>query len=174
MEHLVQSIVIFVENNQAWLIPIVFLLAFGESLAFVSLFLPATVILVALSALIGKSGIGMTNILWVWFAAGAGGSLGYWASYLIGYYFKDDVHKIWPFSRRPEMLPKGRAFFDKWGALGVFFGHFFGPVRAVVPVIAGTFAMPQLMFQIANISSAFLWAGGVLVLPLFGVRWFAH
>ncbi len=174
MEHLVNSIVTFVENNQAWLIPITFLLAFGESLAFVSLFLPATVILVAISALMGKSGIGITNIVWVWFAAGAGGSLGYWVSYLIGYYFKDDVHKIWPFSSRPEMLVRGREFFEKWGAPGVFLGHFFGPVRAVVPVVAGTFAMPQLAFQVANISSAFLWATGVLILPLFGVRWFAH
>jgi membrane protein DedA with SNARE-associated domain len=172
MEHLIHNIIVFIENNQAWLIPITFLLAFGESLAFLSLFLPATVILVAISALIGKSGIGMSNIFWVWFAAGAGGSLGYWVSYLIGRYFKDDVGKIWPFSRRPEMLEKGRTFFDKYGTLGVFLGHFFGPVRAVVPVVAGTFAMPQLAFQAANISSAFLWAAGVLVLPLFGVRWF--
>jgi membrane protein DedA with SNARE-associated domain len=168
----IQAIVAFIELNQRWVIPITFLLAFGESLAFISLVLPSTVILVAISALLGKTGIGPVQIFWVWFAAGFGGALGYWASYLIGAWFKDDVTKIWPFSTRPEMLVRGREFFDRWGTLGVFLGHFFGPVRAVVPVIAGMLAMKQLPFQLANISSAFLWAFGVLVLPLFGVRFF--
>lgn len=47
----------FVRVHEAWAIPIVFILAFGESLAFLSLLLPATVILLGLGALIGESGI---------------------------------------------------------------------------------------------------------------------
>jgi len=54
---------------------------------------------------------------------------------------------------------------------GVFLGHFFGPIRAVIPVIAGMAAMRQIPFQIANISSAFLWAGGVIVPSFFGLKW---
>ena len=172
LDPIVMSVIAFVEQNQAWLIPITFLLAFGESLAFISLILPSTVILVAISALLGKTNVGTVHIFFIWLAAGLGGGLGYWASYVIGVWFKDDVGKIWPFRTRPEMLVRGRAFFDKWGALGVFLGHFFGPVRAVVPVIAGSLAMKQQPFQLANFSSAFLWAAGVLVLPLYGVRWF--
>ena len=172
MEHLTQNVIEFVRQNQAWMGPITFLLAFGESLAFVSLVLPATVILVAIDGMLGAGGISVASLGWVWFAAGLGGSLGYWVSYLIGWYFKDDVDKIWPFSTRPEMLKQGREFFDKWGTLGVFFGHFFGPVRAVVPVVAGTLAMKQVPFQIANISSAFLWAAGVIILPVLGVKFF--
>lgn len=166
--------VAFLEANQAWIIPITFLLAFGESLAFISLILPSTVILVAISALLGKSNLGGMHIFFIWLAAGIGGSLGYWVSYLLGWWFKDDVVKIWPFSSRPEMLVRGREFFDKWGAIGIFLGHFFGPVRAVIPVVAGMLVMRQLPFQVANISSAFLWALGVLVLPLYGIRWLAH
>ena len=169
---IIDAAIVFVEQNQRWIIPITFLLALGESLAFVSLILPSTVILVAISSLLGKSGIEPLQIFWVWLAAGLGGSLGYWISYVIGAYFKDDVSKIWPFSRRPEMLVRGRNFFDKWGTLGVFLGHFFGPVRAVIPVVAGTLAMRLIPFQIANFSSAFIWAFGVMVLPLYGVRWF--
>ena len=172
LEPVVSATIGFIEANQSWIIPITFLLAFGESLAFISLILPSTVILVAISALLGKTNVGMAHIFFIWLAAGLGGSLGYWISYLIGAWFKDDVQKIWPFSRRPEMLVQGRAFFDKWGTIGIFLGHFFGPVRAVIPVIAGSLAMRQLPFQLANITSAFLWAAGVLVLPLYGVRWF--
>jgi membrane protein DedA with SNARE-associated domain len=53
----------------------------------------------------------------------------------------------------------------------VFLGHFFGPIRAVIPVIAGMAAMRQIPFQIANITSAFLWAGGVIAPSFFGVAW---
>lgn len=171
MEHLAQSIIAFVEQNQAWIAPITFLLAFGESLAFVSLILPSTVILVFIAGLIGGAGVGVATIFWVWIAAGVGGALGYSVSYWVGAYFKDDIDKVWPFRSRPEMLVRGRDFFEKWGTWGVFFGHFFGPVRAVIPVVAGSFAMRQLPFQIANISSAFLWAAGVLILPIIMARY---
>jgi len=41
-------------------------------------------------------------------------------------------------------------------------GRFFGPLRASVPLAAGIFSMPYWQFQIANFSSAFLWAGVLL------------
>src|SRR5690606_12359109 len=123
----------FVRENETWAAPIVFLLAFGESLAFLSLIVPATFILVGIGGLIGASGVQLWPIV---IAAGLGGSLGYALSYWIGLYFKDEIHKYWPFRAYPEMIPRGQAFFDKYGALGVFFGHFFGPVRAVIPVVA--------------------------------------
>jgi membrane protein DedA with SNARE-associated domain len=171
MEHLANSVIEFVRSNQSWMVPIAFLFAFGESLAFISLVLPSTVILVAIAGLIGAAGISFTSFVPVWLAAGIGGALGYALSYWIGYYFKDDIDKIWPFKTRPEMLQRGREFFHRWGTLGVFLGHFFGPVRAVIPVVAGTFGMQQIPFQIANISSAFLWAAGVLILPMVGGQW---
>jgi membrane protein DedA with SNARE-associated domain len=55
----------------------------------------------------------------------------------------------------------------------VFLGHFFGPIRAVIPVVAGMFAMPQLPFQIANATSAFIWAAGVIA-PAFFLVMFEH
>ena len=72
----------------------------------------------------------------------------------------------WPFSTRPHLITQAEEFFETYGAFGVFLGHFFGPVRAVIPVVAGMFNMPQLPFQIANILSAFTWAVGVIA-PAF-------
>jgi hypothetical protein len=43
-------------------------------------------------------------------------------------------------------LSEVRPFFDRWGAAGVFLGHFLGPVRAIIPVIAGIYALPQWQF----------------------------
>lgn len=169
MQEYTDLVVQFVREHEAWAAPIAFLLAFAESLAFISLFVPSTVILVGIGALIGASG--GVALLPVVIAAGIGGSLGYALSYWIGYYFKDEIRGMWPFRNYPEMIERGQQFFDKYGALGVFFGHFFGPVRAVIPVIAGMYEMRQIPFQIANISSAFLWAAGVISPSFLGMQW---
>ena len=162
-----ETVIAFVRAHEAWAAPIVFLLAFGESLAFLSLLLPATVILLAIGGMIGASGI---QFLPVWIAAVTGSIAGYALSYWIGLYFKDDIGKIWPFSKYPGMIPRGRAFFQKYGAYGVFMGHFFGPLRAVVPVVAGMYAMPQIPFQIANVLSSALWSTGILLPGFIGLK----
>jgi membrane protein DedA with SNARE-associated domain len=167
----VDAVVEFVRHNQGWAVPIIFLLAFGESLAFISLILPATVILASIAGLLGRAQVDVTLALWVWLAAGIGGSIGYAVSYWIGWWFRHDIEKVWPLRNHPDAVARAREFFKKWGALAVFFGHFFGPVRAVIPVVAGSLGLGQLIFQIANISSSFLWAFGVLILPLYGIKW---
>src|SRR5881409_3540298 len=69
MEQYAHALADFVRAHQAWAAPIVFLLAFGESLAFISLLIPAWGALVAIGALIGASGISFWP---VWFAGGIG------------------------------------------------------------------------------------------------------
>ncbi len=162
------AIVDFIRANEMWAAPIVFLLAFGECLAFVSLLLPATIILVAIGGLLGASGI---DIWPVWVAGAAGSTLGYAASYWLGVYYKDHIHTLWPFSGNPAMVQKGQAFFDRFGALGVFLGHFVGPLRAVMPVIAGMCMMRQLPFQVANIAASTLWTTGTILPGAFGMEW---
>ncbi|VTP59853.1 Inner membrane protein yabI [Serratia rubidaea] len=100
-----------VRQHEGWAIPIIFFLAFGESLAFLSLLLPATVILLALGALIGESGIAFWPI---WAAAAAGAFFGDWLSYWVGYHYQDRVAHMWPLSRNPQLLVRGHAFFERW------------------------------------------------------------
>jgi len=171
MHEYADAVVAFVQANQAWAAPVAFILAFGESLAFISLILPSTVILVAIGGLLGASDIDVWPVV---VAAGFGGALGYAASYWVGLYFKDSINSIWPFRAYPEMMQRGRTFFEKYGVFGVFLGHFFGPIRAVIPVIAGMAAMRQIPFQIANFTSAFLWAAGVIAPSFYGLKWLTH
>lgn len=149
----------FIRANQAWAAPVVFLLAFGESLAVISVLLPATAILFGISALLGASGIAFWPC---WAGAALGAILGDCVSYWIGHTFKDHLSKLWPLTRMPTLLPRGQAFFARWGMAGVFLGRFFGPLRAAVPLVAGSCAMPMLTFQIANVASALVWATGIL------------
>jgi membrane protein DedA with SNARE-associated domain len=162
MEVMGQGLIAFVRDHEAWAAPIVLLLAFGESLAFISLLIPAWTALIAIGTLIGVTGISFWP---VWVAGGIGAALGDWLSYWFGFKYKDHVAQIWPLSRYPEILPRGEAFVSKWGVPGIFIGRFFGPLRASVPLAAGIFEMPYWRFQVANVLSAFVWSAALL---LFG------
>ncbi len=169
VQDFVELIVGVVKTHQEWAVPIAFLVAFAESFCFFSIIWPGTAILAGITALLAASGADQTILLPSIVAAGLGGTLGYAISYWIGLYFKDSIPHIWPFKNQPELIRHGENFFDKWGGWGVFFGHFFGPVRAIIPVVAGMFRMRQLPFQIANAVSAFIWAAGVIAPSFFAV-----
>jgi membrane protein DedA with SNARE-associated domain len=161
LEQYVQPTIDFVRDHQAWAAPVVFFLAFGESLAFISLLVPAWAILVAIGALSGAGGL---NFVPIWIAGAVGAALGDWLSYWIGLKLETAVYHMWPLSRHPDLIPKGEAFVKKWGVLAIFIGRFFGPLRASVPLAAGIFAMPFWPFQLANFSSAFVWSAVLLTL----------
>jgi membrane protein DedA with SNARE-associated domain len=131
MEGFAHALADFVRDHQAWAAPIVLVLAFGESLAFISLLIPAWGALVAIGAMLGGSGI---NFWPVWIAGAIGAALGDWLSYWFGYRYKEQVAHMWPLSRYPEILPRGKAFVEKWGVPSIFIGRFFGPLRASVPL----------------------------------------
>lgn len=156
-----QLIVDFVRVHEAWAAPVVFALAFGESLAFISLLIPAWAALVAIGVLIGS---GDLNFWPIWVAGSIGAALGDWLSYWIGVKLGPPVAHVWPLSRHPELIPRGERFVTRWGVLAIYIGRFFGPLRASVPLVAGIFAMPYWRFQIANFTSAFLWAAVLLTL----------
>jgi membrane protein DedA with SNARE-associated domain len=161
LEAYVQQIVEFVRLHEVWAAPIVFALAFGESLAFISLLVPAWGALVAIGYLIGPSGISF----WPVCVAGAlGAALGDWLSYWVGLKVGPPVAHVWPLSRHPDLLPRGERFMSRWGIPGIFIGRFFGPLRASVPLVAGILAMPYWRFQFANFTSAFVWAAVLLTL----------
>jgi membrane protein DedA with SNARE-associated domain len=148
----------------------VFALAFGESLAFVSLLIPAWAALLGIGALIAS---GALDFWTIWIAASLGAAFGDWLSYWIGGKLEYSVQHMWPLSRHPDLIPRGEAFVKKWGAVGIFVGRFFGPLRASVPLVAGIFEMPYWRFQIANFTSAFVWAAVLLTLGDVGAKLFS-
>jgi membrane protein DedA with SNARE-associated domain len=169
MEALVSAISDAVRTHAVLAPPIVFFLAFGESLAFVSLLLPATLLLVGGGGVISAAGLGFGPI---WVAAAAGAVLGDWVSYWLGRHYEHAITKTWPLSRHPDLLRRGHEFFEKWGMAGVFLGRFFGPLRCIVPLVAGVCGMSWLAFQAANIASGVIWATLVLAPGHLAFKWF--
>jgi membrane protein DedA with SNARE-associated domain len=160
MEQWIAEIIAFIANNRLWAGPVIFALAFAESMAFLSLLVPFTAMIVASGALIGAGTLDPWIIL-PWGIAGA--SLGDAVSYWIGRYFGDKVPRMWPFKNDPAILDQGHRFFIRWGVLSVFIGRFFGPLRAVVPIVAGMMEMPQTRFQVANVISAIIWLPALML-----------
>jgi membrane protein DedA with SNARE-associated domain len=158
-----QELLDFVKANAAWAPLIVLGFSFAESLAVVGVFVPATVILVGIGALIGASDIEFWP---VWAGTVVGAIVGDLVSYWIGIRLKDRARTIWPLSRYPGMYDRGERFFRRWGVWSLFLGRFFGPVRGMVPLVAGVFEMPFVLFTLANIASAMIWAF-VLLAPGF-------
>jgi len=163
-----QSIIVFVQEHQHWGLIVVFALAFFESFALISLFVPATAILFGVGGLIGAAQLDFWPI---WSAATAGAIVSDWLAYELTLHFKERITSLPPFSAHPELLGRGIVFFRRWGLLAVFVGRFFGPLRAIVPVVAGLYTMPRIRFQIANLGSAFVWAAGILSPGFLSVRW---
>ncbi|PKH24706.1 DedA family protein [Enterobacterales bacterium CwR94] len=170
LDNVVNVTLSFIRDHQHWTLLLVFILAFGESLAFLSLLLPATVILLGAGALIPEMELSFTLL---WLTAAAGAFLGDWISYLVGHHFQDEVRTLWPLKKHPAMLEKGERFFARWGTIGVFFGRFLGPLRATVPLVAGMCRMRSLPFQVANLLSALVWGFGMLAPGAFGLPWLA-
>lgn len=162
MASILEAVTAFVETHRMWAPLVVMILAFGESIAFVSLVLPFWAMLVAIGALVSGS---MAEFLAVWVAASIGAALGDWVSYWLGAHFKDRLAGMWPLSRYPDLLPRGKLFFDRYGAWAIVLARFSGPFRASVPIVAGAAQMNKFLFQVANWLSAFLWA---FVLLAFG------
>lgn len=148
------ALVTFMRDNQEWAIPIVFLVALCECIAILSWLVPATMFFTAFGAVAGASGLQLAPLA---IAAAAGSGVGFWLSYWAGQVLGPRVQNYWPFNRNPEMLARGHAFFEKWGVASILIGHFFGPLRAVVAIVAGIVKMPFWPFQIANWVASFAW-----------------
>ncbi len=162
-----------VKNYPNWAAFVVFILAFGESLAFVSLVFPFWAILfLGVGPLLGAAG---TLHFWtIASAAAIGAALGDWLSYWLGYHYHTYIQHMWPLRNHPHLIEQGREFFKRWGAWAIVIGRFLGPLRASVPIVAGISEMPWLTFQIANWASAFVWAIGLLALGRYGMEWLIH
>jgi len=159
LEQHMQDLVAFLRANQGWAPVIVYLIAFGECLAFLSWLMPATFFFTAFGAVAGASGM---NLFPIALAASVGAGSGFWISYWIGLAIGPKVGDYWPLRSNPALLERGHAFFEKWGALGIAGGHFLGPVRGVIAIVAGIVQMPFFPFQLANWLASFAWGFGLI------------
>jgi membrane protein DedA with SNARE-associated domain/membrane-associated phospholipid phosphatase len=147
---------------------VVLLLSLLESLAFVGVVVPGSVVVVFAGSLAAKGYFDLGDL--VWFAS-AGAILGDGISFHLGKVghirFREE-NRIF----KPGLLEKGKVFFTRHGGKSVFLGRFVGLIRAVIPYVAGVSGMAPKRFYLWNVTSGILWAATHLLAGYFlGHAW---
>ncbi|ANB75430.1 phosphoesterase [Paraburkholderia phytofirmans OLGA172] len=155
MEHAYIHLLHLLAGHPAWTLTVIFLAAFLEAIAVIGTFIPGSTAMFLAGAL---AGTGSLSLGWVFLWAIAGAVAGDGMSFWIGNRYKDRIVQLWPFSKHPQVLDAGYRFFQKHGAKSVVFARFIGPLRAIVPVVAGMLCMTPVRFYAMNVLSALIWA----------------
>ena len=134
----------------------VFAAALLESVAVIGTVFPGSSVVVIGGVLVG---LAVLDPWWTALAAVAGATLGDGMSYWLGRHYHGRLLGLWPLKNYPALFEQAQAYFAQHGGKSVFLGRFLGPVRAIVPVIAGMSDMPVLQFTLMNVLSAIVWAG---------------
>jgi membrane protein DedA with SNARE-associated domain len=151
----IDPLIAFVSAH-AWLAYLtLFLAALLEAVPVVGSVIPGSTIILALSALVPG---GDLRLEWVLLAAIAGALLGDGSAFWIGHRAQREILSAWPMSNYPRVIAQSEEFFNRWGALAVFFARFVPPIRAFVPITAGALGMPPMRFFVVNIPAVLVWA----------------
>jgi membrane protein DedA with SNARE-associated domain len=155
-----QPIFDWITQHPGWSGLAIFAIAAVESLAVVGILVPGVALMLMFGALVGLGALD----LWYALAMAAGGAItGDGLSYWLGRRYHSTLKTFWPLSRYPDLIPRGEAFFKKHGNKSVLLGRFFGPLRAIIPAVAGMLRMSPVRFYIVNILSGIAWAPAVIL-----------
>ncbi len=150
-----QPLTIWLNANPNWALLFTFLISFSESLAIIGSIIPGSVTMTAVGILAGS---GVMRIDLTLLAAILGAIAGDGVSYVLGYTFRNSLANIWPFRYYPRWLNYGKDYFASHGGKSVLIGRFVGPLRSIIPMIAGMMHMNRWHFFLANIISAIGWS----------------
>ncbi|CAL4319183.1 Inner membrane protein YabI [Buchnera aphidicola (Symydobius americanus)] len=133
---------------------IVFLVTFLESLALIGLILPGIVFMTTLGALIGNDQLPIHP---AWIIGMIGCLLGDYLSYYVGWKCKNWIKKINLINKNILLFNKIKQTLYQYGMFTIFFGKFIGPMRPLVPMIAGMIKLPIKKFILPSLIGSFFW-----------------
>jgi membrane protein DedA with SNARE-associated domain len=160
MQAHLQDLIGYFSAHPGLALGLVFAGAMLEALAVVGSVIPGSTAVFIGGTLIG---LGVLNPWWTAAVAIIGAVLGDGLSFWLGRRYGERIRSVWPMRKHPELFERGRTYFEKRGASSIFIGRFLGPLRAIVPLVAGMSNMPSLKFYVVNTVSAFAWAAAPLL-----------
>ncbi len=152
-----------IKNLGNWGYGIVLLISLTETLPLLGLILPGA-ILVGFFGFLSAQGYLDIGILILFAAIGAilGDGIGYYLGTKGVRFFRNE-NKILKLSH----LKTGEEFFQKHGDKSVLLGRFIGPLRPIVPFVAGLSRMNVRTFLFWNVIGGILWSVTFLLLGYF-------
>jgi len=155
MDNLLQDLLTWIAQHPHFSNLLIFVVAVLESLLLIGLLVPGAFLLFGIGALIATGTLQLIPTM-VWTSAGA--VVGDTVSFLIGSHYHQRLRVLWPLNRYPALVNRGIDFFCRHGGKSVFMARFVGPVRPIVPAIAGMMDMNIARFLLVDIIASVLWA----------------
>lgn len=149
------AVQLWLTQHPQWILGFIFSMSFFESLALIGLISPGIALLFIGGTAAGSAELAYSSVLLVAYAGAVSGDL---LSYWLGSRFHSHMVAIPPFKQHPEWIEKAEAFFRRYGLYGLFIGRFMGPLRPVLPMIAGALELPFIKFLVLDLCSGPLWA----------------
>jgi len=146
--------------NPQWLGVAIFVVACIECLAIAGVIVPGTVLLFAVAVLAGSGALSLSETLLLGFF---GGMLGDALSYTLGRRFHQNIRRL-PFIRHhPEWIGSAETYFQRYGIASLLVGRFIGPLRPMLPMVAGMFDMPLPRFIAVSVLAGAGWSVAYLL-----------
>ena len=156
--HFFDSLLPAIEHFRILGYALIFTVSLVESLAFVGLAVPGTLVLLIVGVLVSQGYLDL-------FASAVfvilGAILGDVVSFILGRKFLSPNKVMFA----SAYMAKGQEFFKKHGGKSILLGRFIGPLRPIIPFVVGLSNMEVKRFLTWSIFSASLWT---LVLLLSG------
>ena len=133
------------------------ILAFGfiDCLFLAGLFMPSMPVLFGIGALVALKGMAFWHAIEL---AALGGWAGDLISFGIGRRYGEALFRRPFFASRQALVQRGRDFFKRYGGTGVFMAQFLGPLRPMMPAMAGAYGLSLVRFLAATAIASQLWA----------------
>jgi len=141
--------------NPQWLAAAVFIVACVECLAIAGLIVPGTVLLFAVAVLAGSGALSLSETLLLGFL---GGILGDVISYFLGRHFHQNIRRLPGLRHHPEWMAGAETYFQRYGIASLLVGRFIGPLRPMLPMVAGMCDMPFPRFAAVSLLAAAGWS----------------
>lgn len=154
------SLTAWLSGNPQWLGVAIFLIACIECLAIAGIIVPGTVLLFAVAVLAGSGTFGLGETLLLGFL---GGLLGDALSYAIGKYFHQGIRRLPVLRHHPEWIGSAETYFQRYGTASLLVGRFIGPLRPMLPMVAGMLDMPLPRFIAVSLVAAAGWSVAYLL-----------
>lgn len=157
-----------IEHLGLWAYWLLFGISTLESTAFFGLVVPGTTATIFAGFLATQDILDMGDVIWI---VALGGIVGDTISFYLG---RRGVNLFQPNNRvlKLSYLEKGREFFEKHGDKSLVLARFIGPIRPIIPFVAGLVRMNTKKFFLLNLVSGFISAAAYTLLGyFFGAVW---
>ncbi|MGQ0503334.1 MAG: VTT domain-containing protein [Panacagrimonas sp.] len=150
-----QALLAWIAAHPGGSLVLLFFASMFDALFIVGAFVPASIVLFGMGALIA---LGSLELWPTTLIAAAGALAGDAISFGVGRRYGERLFEAGWLKRYPDFIASGRAFFLRHGGKGVALARFLGPVRSITPAIAGASQMSVVLFLAVDLLAAVAWA----------------